>query len=73
MKGNAMPKWFGGSTLNPDELVKRENQWMQQFFRMTRWNDRVQLLKGKSETEKLTAEDFDTIIAFFQNCYHLRD
>lgn len=23
--------------------------------------------------EQLTAEDFDTLIAFFQNCYHLRD
>lgn len=68
-----MPKWFGGSALNPDERVKPKNQWMEQFSRLRRWYDRVQSLKSKSEMEQLTAEDFDTLIAFFQNCYHLRD
>jgi hypothetical protein len=68
-----MPKWFGGSALNPDETVKPGNQWMVQLSRVKRWYDRVQSLKSKSETEPLTAYDFDTLIAFFQNCYHLRD
>lgn len=68
-----MPKWYGGSTLNPDETVKSENQWMTQLYRVRRWYERVLSLKSKSETEPLTAYDFDTVIAFFQNCYHLRD
>ncbi|MFQ5598556.1 MAG: hypothetical protein ACE5GK_10955 [Nitrospiria bacterium] len=68
-----MPKWFGGSTLNPNETVKLKNQWMEQFARLRRGYIRVQALKAKSETEQLTAEDFDTLIVFFQNCYHLRD
>lgn len=68
-----MPKWYGGSTLNPDEIVNPENQWMDQLFRMRRWYDRVLSLKKKSETEQLTEADIDILIAFFQNCYHLRD
>lgn len=68
-----MPKWYGGSTLNPDETEKPENQWMGQFFRLSRWYERVASLKDRSETEQLNAFDFDTLIAFFQNCYHLRD
>jgi hypothetical protein len=68
-----MPKWFGGSALNPDETVKPGNQWMVQLSRVKRWYDRVQSSKSKSETEPLTAYDFDTLIAFFQNCCHLRD
>lgn len=68
-----MPKWYGGSTLNPDETEKPENQWMAQINRVRRWYDLVLSLKSKSETEPLTAYDFDTLIAFFQNCYHLRD
>jgi hypothetical protein len=68
-----MPKWYGGSNLNPDETVSPEDQWKLQFYRVGRWYDRVLSLKSKSETEKLTDYDFDTLIAFFQNCYHLRD
>jgi len=68
-----MPKWYGGSTLNPDETEKPVNQWMAQLYRVRRWYDHVLSLKNKSETEPLTAYDFDTLIAFFQNCYHLRD
>lgn len=68
-----MPRWFGGSTLNPKEIVKPENQWIAQFYRVKRWHDRVMSMKSKSATEPLTAYDFDTLIAFFQNCDHLRD
>lgn len=39
-----MPKWFGGSALNPDETVKPGNQWMVQLSRVKRWYDRVQSL-----------------------------
>ena len=68
-----MPKWYGGSTLNPDETEKPENQWMAQFLRLTRWYERISSLKSKSENERLNAFDFDTLVAFFHNCYHLRD
>jgi hypothetical protein len=68
-----MPQWHGGSGLNPDEIVPRKNQWMSQFFRVKRWYDRVVDLRHRSDTERLSAYDFDTLIAFLQNCYHLRD
>jgi len=68
-----MPKCYGGSTLSPNETENPENQWMAQFFRLTRWHERVSSLKDKSENEQLNAFDFDAVIAFFQNCYHLRD
>lgn len=68
-----MPKWYGGSILNPDESIKPENQWKLQFFRAKRWHERALLVKKKSETEALTDYDIDILIAFFQNCYHLRD
>jgi hypothetical protein len=50
-----MPKWYGGSTLNPNETEKPENQWMAQFFRLTRWYERISSLKSKSENERLNA------------------
>lgn len=68
-----MPSWYGGSTLNPDELIPKENQWIAQWYRVTRWFRRCEELKEKSKTNELDADDIDTVIAFFQNCYHLRD
>ncbi len=68
-----MPKWYGGSTLNPDETVQPKNQWINQFNRVKRWYTCVQTLKNKCEKEMLTENDIDIIIAFFQNCYHLSD
>lgn len=68
-----MPKWYGGSTLNPDELVSRQDQWQSQWARVIRWVDRVREIRTKSETTELDARDGDELIAFFQNCYHLRD
>ena len=68
-----MPKWYGGSTLNPNETEKPENQWMAQFLRLNRCYERVLSLKRKSENEQLNASDIDMLISYFQNCYHLRD
>ena len=68
-----MPRWFGGSSLNPDEIIPPRNQWVEQFFRVKRWHDRISDIRSKSIIEQLSAYDFDTIIAFFTNCYHLRD
>jgi len=68
-----MPKWYGGSALNPDELLPQDHQWKIQWSRLVRWHDRVRHIRGKSIQEDLTASDMDIVIAFFQNCYHLRD
>ncbi len=68
-----MPKWYGGSTLNPDELVQHNDQWKIQWYRLKRWYDRTQLIRTKCKNEELNLFDIDIIIAFFQNCFHLRD
>jgi len=68
-----LPKWYGGSALNPDELVQKQDQWKTQWYRVYRWFNRAQRLAKKSEKEELTDYDRDELIAFFQNCYHLTD
>lgn len=68
-----MPQWYGGSALNPDELAPREDQWESQWARVARWFGRTREIQAKSEAVELGAEDIDVLIAFFQNCYHLRD
>ena len=68
-----MPKWYGGSTLNPDELVQTQHQWRDQWDRTLRWFGRVQRIKDASLKRELYQDDFDVVIAFFQNCYHVRD
>ena len=65
-----MPKWYGGSALNPDDLIQKQDQWKIQWNRVCRWFNRTQSLAKKSETEELTAYDMDELIAFFQNCYY---
>jgi hypothetical protein len=67
-----MPKWYGGSTLNPDEPAPSE-QWRSQWGRALRWYSRVQRIEGKSRMQELDVGDMDIILAFFQNCYHVRD
>jgi hypothetical protein len=48
--------------------------WKNQFARMDRWYQRIQLIaKRLEETGKLSVEDMDYILAYFQNCYHLKD
>lgn len=67
-----MPEWFRGSTLNPDMIMPRAEQWKPQWDRVQRWYGRVNQIKAKSQTNTLEMSDIDLIIAFFQNCYHLR-
>ncbi|MDQ3803035.1 MAG: hypothetical protein M3416_04170 [Acidobacteriota bacterium] len=68
-----MPKWLGGSTLEPDILMPQQEQWKLQWDRVIRWHNRVDRIKKKSQTSELNAYDIDEVIAFLQNCYHLRD
>ncbi|KSV16327.1 hypothetical protein DA01_05855 [Dehalococcoides mccartyi] len=68
-----MPKWYGGYVLNGGESSTEE--WKIQWGRVGRWFERVNQIRIVSETPgtDLEAGDFDVIIAFFENCYHLRD
>jgi hypothetical protein len=68
-----MPKWYGGSALNPDELVAPGEQWHSQWERTVRWFRRVERLRQKSLKQELDVGDLDIALAFFQNCYHVRD
>ena len=68
-----MPKWYGGSTLNPDELIPHARQWTIQWERIQRWHKRALYVQEKSRKHEIDLEDIDTVIAFFQNAYHLRD
>src|SRR4029077_15837149 len=68
-----MPKWYGGSTLNPEELISLGEQWRAQWSRALRWHDRVQRIEKKSRRQELSVGDMDIVVAFFQNCYHVRD
>ena len=68
-----MPTWFGGSTLNPDESMPRDQQWKLQWSRVIRWHQRTSEIANKSIRSEPSAYDLDVVIAFLQNCYHLRD
>jgi len=68
-----MPKWYGGSTLNPDELIPSNKQWVLQWERVKRWYNQVLEIEQKSLKQELNSYDIDIIIAFFQNSYHMRD
>ena len=67
-----MPKWFAGGTLNP-VFTPPEDHWRMQWDRLNRWHRRVSLIQRRSVQKPLTAEDYDDVITFVQNCYHLRD
>jgi len=67
-----MPEWLGGSALNPDITFPRDEQWKIQWNRVVRWHKRVNELRA-NQALGLDANDIDLVIAFFQNCYHLRD
>ncbi len=68
-----MPEWFGGSTLNPDMIMPRADQWKPQWDRVLRWYGRMNQVRIKCQRSALDMSDIDLVIAFFQNCYHLRD
>src|SRR6266436_9869758 len=67
-----MPEWVGGSALNPDIIYSRDKQWKIQWHRVMRWHQRVVDLRPK-QSIGLDVADIDLVIAFFHNCYHLRD
>jgi len=67
-----MPEWFGGSALSPDIIFPRNEQWKIQWHRVMRWHSRVIGLQP-NQALGLDVNDIDLVIAFFQNCYHLRD
>jgi len=68
-----MPEWFGGSATNPRSIIPESDQWVLQWNRMARWAKRVSDIELKSKTQEIDEYDHDTIIAFFQNCFHLGD
>ena len=68
-----MPEWFGGSALNQDLIFRADEQWIVQWHRVIRWHRRVLDLRKSGESVGLDVNDLDLVIAFFQNCYHLRD
>jgi hypothetical protein len=68
-----MPKWYGESSLNPDLLIPKSEQWLDQWHRLCRWYKRILSLRSKAMKTSLTIDDADLIVAYFMNCYHLRD
>ncbi len=68
-----MPRWYGGSTLNPDEGISPARQWIIQWKRCQRWHRRAVEVQKKAHHQEIDSEDIDTVIAFFQNAYHFRD
>jgi hypothetical protein len=68
-----MPDWYGGSTLNPSHITPLQEQWRDQWERSLRWYERVRQIEQKSLKQELDIGDIDVVIAFFQNCYHVRD
>ena len=65
MPGESYPGYFLDDG-NPEH-------WKFQWGRVGRWFERVSQVKSKSETTELDACDYDVLIAFFQNCYILRE
>jgi hypothetical protein len=67
-----MPKWLGGSALNPPSFATPD-QWEEQWWRVVRWYQRCQGIKGRSITNDLNQGDFDFVHSFFLNCFQLKD
>ena len=70
-----MPKWFGGSALNPDGIIPKDKQWQIQWDRVTRYFERSILIKMTmfSGRQGLTKFEIDDLITFFLHAYHLKD
>lgn len=68
-----MPKWYGGSVLNLDEIISPGKQWISQWCRVQRYHEQSKSLRKKSLDQELSAGDMDDLIAFFMNAFHLRD
>jgi hypothetical protein len=68
-----MPEWFGGAALGSGLGLPPSDQWRAQWSRVQRWRQKVQRIQEKAVQAELDAFDLDDVIAFLQNCYHLRD
>jgi len=68
-----MPKWFGGAALGSGLGLPPSDQWKAQWARVKRWRVKAERIRAKSMREELDASDLDEVVAYLQNCYHLRD
>ncbi len=68
-----MPEWFGGSALGSGLLLPPSEQWKAQWARVECWRLKVERIRTKAVQAELDAFDLDEVIAYLQNCYHLRD
>lgn len=68
-----MPEWFGGATLGSGLSLLPSDQWKAQWNRVQRWRSKVQRIRAKAAQAELDAFDLDDVVAYLQNCYHLRD
>jgi hypothetical protein len=68
-----MPEWLGGSALHSGLLLEPQDQWKAQWSRVERWRQKLGQLRAKAAEAELDAFDLDEVVAYLQNCYHLRD
>lgn len=68
-----MPEWLGGAALGSDLRLPPADHWKAQWARVLRWHHRVERIREKALMAELDACDLDEVIAYLQNCYHLRD
>jgi hypothetical protein len=68
-----MPEWLGGAALGSGLLMPPSNHWKAQWARVERWHRKVERVRTKAMRADLDAFDLDEVIAYLQNCYHLRD
>lgn len=68
-----MPEWFGGAALGSGLGVPPCDQWKAQWSRVQRWHRKVRRIREKAASTELDAFDLDDLVAYLQNCYHLRD
>lgn len=68
-----MPEWLGGAALGSGLGLPPADHWKAQWARVVRWHHRVECIREKALIAELDAFDLDEVIAYLQNCYHLRD
>lgn len=68
-----MPEWFGGAALGSSLGLSPSDQWKAQWSRVQRWHRKVQRIREKAASGELDAFDLDDVVAYLQNCHHLRD
>ena len=53
--------------------IHKTEGWEGQWQRAKRWHSRLATVRSRRRKDKSTAEDWDFVHAFFQNCFHLKD